>query len=1115
MNWATLAARGLRFHWRSHLGVLLGATLAAAILVGALAVGDSVRYSLRSLALARLGQVSLALSGGSRFFRAALADGIGAELRAPVAPVIVVRGTAASDDGERRAGRVQVIGADARFWQLGGSRPPAEATGETVVLNRRLAARLGARPGDEVLLRVEKPSLLSRDAPLSTVADASIALRLRVAGIAADADFGRFSLEANQIPPLNAVVPLATLQQALSMADRANVLLVGPVPAGGNAVAKANAALWKRWQLADAALELRELPGALELRTDRVFIDPPAAQAAQGAQPGARGVLTYFANELRVGDRATPYSTVTALPPPAGNAVLRDPLEVLLAGLNDDEIVVNQWLAQDLQARPGDLLRLTYYVVGPMRRLEERSRTFRIRGVVPIEGAAADRELMPAFPGVADRPNCRDWEPGIPVDLNRIRDQDEAYWDAHRGTPKAFVSLRAGQAMWNNRFGNLTAVRYPLGGATGAARKGARATVEACIRMALNPASIGLFFQPVREQALAATSPTMDFGQLFLGFSLFLIVAALLLAALLFSLGIEQRAEEVGTLLAVGIPHKGVRRLFLLEGAGVALLASLLGALLGTLYTRGVLRGLTGIWSGAVANSELRFHADSATIATGAAAAFLTALFSVWLVVRKQGRAPVRELLAPGAGTELPRGPGRRRRAPGVITAAIAFVGALGMIGAGLAGGAGEAAGAFFGAGALLLIAGLAACRVLLARLAEAPPERELTLPSLGARNSGRRPGRSLSAIALLACGSFMVVAVGASRHDPNQDAGRRASGTGGFAFFGESTLPVHHDLNRPDGQAEYGLDEEALRGVEVVPLRLREGDEASCLNLNRAQTPRILGVDPEALARRGAFTFSSTAAARRRPWELLGRREKDGAIPAIGDTNTVMWSLGKGAGDIVTLTDDQGQDLKLRIVGILSNSILQGGLLISEENFIRHFPERSGYQLFLVDAPAARRAEAAQELGRGLEDVGLELTPAAERLADFATVENTYLSIFALLGGLGLLLGSLGLGVVVLRNVLERRGELGLLRAVGFAVPALRRLVLSEHLLLLVLGLGVGLVAALLAVLPALRSPGAGVPVVSLAGILGGVCVSGFVWVWGATSLALRGPLMTALRNE
>ena len=91
--------------------------------------------------------------------------------------------------------------------------------------------------------------------------------------------------------------------------------------------------------------------------------------------------------------------------------------------------------------------------------------------------------------------------------------------------------------------------------------------------------------------------------------------------------------------------------------------------------------------------------------------------------------------------------------------------------------------------------------------------------------------------------------------------------------------------------------------------------------------------------------------------------------------------------------------------------------------------------------------------------------------------MQNTYLATFQSLGGLGLLLGTIGLAVVQWRNVLERRGELALLRAAGFPARMLAILVALENVLLLVLGLGVGLLAALVAVLPHLIGRGAAVP--------------------------------------
>lgn len=306
------------------------------------------------------------------------------------------------------------------------------------------------------------------------------------------------------------------------------------------------------------------------------------------------------------------------------------------------------------------------------------------------------------------------------------------------------------------------------------------------------------------------------------------------------------------------------------------------------------------------------------------------------------------------------------------------------------------------------------------------------------------------------------------------------------------------------------------------MQLRVREGDEASCLNLNRARKPRLLGVNPPALA--GRFTFAETARgfSREAGWQLLRPAPRGvnpqttsspagrdtaftEAVPAIGNANSIEWALGKNVGDTLDFIDEHGKRFTVRLVGAVANSILQGSLIINEAEFVKRFPSESGYRMFLIDAPSNSVPRVAATLSRALQDVGLELTSAVERLNAFDAVENTYLGTFQVLGGLGLLLGSAGLGLVVLRNILERRGELALLAAVGFRRRTLRKLVMGEHSVLLGLGLGLGAVAAAVAVLPALLSPGTQLPSGSLALTLGCVGVNGMLWTW------LRDPIRAA----
>jgi ABC-type antimicrobial peptide transport system permease subunit len=1077
-NKLALIVSNLRFYARGHLGTLLGVTVAGAILVGALAIGDCVRESLRDLALARIGRTTFVLGSGDRFFRSALAEDF-----QPAAAVLELPGTAATPDDAARANHVQILGVNTNFWALAQTPVSQEIPPNSVALNTALARQLRVKAGDTIILHVQKPSLLSQEAPISPREDVSTGMRLTVSAVVSDAQFGRFGLQANQASPLNAFLPLSVLQSKVDQPGRANLLLTsGPKPD-----------LKKHWTLADAGLEWRDVPDESELRSGRVFIDPAIVEAIG---TGRELILTYFVNELRDGQKTTPYSMVTAAEAP-----------LVPPDMKDDEIIVNQWLADDLQAKDGDELQLTYFVLGATHRLEQKTNSFRVRSLAPMEGPTADRTLMPDFPGIAKAEKTENWDAGFAIDMKKIRPKDEDYWKQYRGTPKAFVTLAAGRRMWGNRFGDVTAIRFP--------KNVSRQEVQREMLSKLDPAALGLTFTSVREQALAASSQSEDFGELFIYFSFFLVVAALILLALLFHFGLERRATEVGVLLAVGWRPAQVRRLLLLEGSVIAVVGGALGVAGGILYARAILFGLVTLWSAAVAESPLQFHVTAQTLAIGGVSGILISTLVIWLAVRGQAKRPARELLE--QGNELERavaGTKQRRRWAGWVALA-SGLGALALVVAALARHDTADVESFFGAGSLLLICGVAAAAVWLRALAARAVSRPLTLAGLGVRGCARQRLRSVAVVALLASGAFIIAAIQVFKLDSTRDSGLRSSGTGGFAFIGESSLPIVQDLNTKAGREFFGLDEKSLQDVSVVSLRVHDGDDASCLNLNRAQTPRLLGVNPQELKDR----FSMTGA-----WMLLEKEwqrrpaavpSEDDEIPAIGDEATITWALHKKIGDTVKYTDEHGRPFKVRLVGAVANSILQGSLIVGELAFVRHFPGEAGYRMFMVDAPSREAASVSAALTRGLRDRGLELTPAAERLNAFNAVQNTFLDTFQVLGALGLLLGSAGLGVVVLRNVLERRGELALLAAVGFTPRVLLRLVVAEHAVLQALGLSLGIGAALLALLPALLSPSARLSFVSLAVMLGLVFLSGLFWTWAAARLALRGELLPALRNE
>jgi len=1106
MTLLKLVIKSLLFYWKTNIAVFLAVVVSTAVLAGALAVGDSVDNTLKRIVEARLGNVQLALTTQDRFFTGQLANRLADELNVPAAGVLQLRGLITNSDSTKRANRVTLLGVNGDFYDIATATnpfPPGKNPG--VVLNEPLAVKLGIKAGDEVLLRISKPSFVPREVPLTPQDDLSVGFRLMVKAVANESQFGRFSLQSNQISPLNAFVPLKWLQEQLNRGEQVNMLLTGSGKKGEVTAETANKAVKNCWQLADAVLELRDLPAqnTLELRSSRVFIDNSVSEAAISSGKDAVGVLTYFVNELRAGNKTTPYSMVTAM------SRSSEAETIVPADMTEDEIVINQWLADDLGVKEGDVIEADYFILSKRRKLEERTSKFRIRAVVPIEGLAADSDLMPDFPGLAEVDNCRDWKPGIPIDLKKIREKDEDYWDRFRGVPKAFITLEAGQKIWANRYGNLTAVRYRLKADT-------REKLAERLLSKISPSSLGLYFQPVRVRGTKASDEGTDFGQLFIGFSMFLIAAALVLLGLLFVFGVEKRSNQAGILLAVGFSGKVVKRLFLIEGALLAITGTIAGILVGLLYTKFMIYGFASLWRAAVSGSNIVFSAKPATLLKSALAGVAVSVTAIWFALRKQLRRRPRQLLDENLQWQFFTTKQLSKGRFAFCLAAFAIAGAIFLLFVSGTGRSDTAAGAFFGAGTLLLIAGISLVHALLRVAAGSWKKPVVSITGLGLRNSTRRSGRSLAVVAMLASGVFLVIAVGANRHDPLANIHRPDSGSGGFALFGESSIGFLNDLDSSEGRKLLGLDNKQLADVRIVQLRIHDGDDASCFNLNRAQQPRLLGVDPGQFQQRKSFLFTRVIkAGETQGWNLLNLDLGDDVVAAIGDEATVKWALGKSVGDEIEYTDDKGQKFRLRLVAMLKNSILQGSLLISEDEFISRFPTEQGHRMLLIDTPEGKSTIVSGILSERLKDFGLEITTAGQRLADFSVVENTYLSIFQLLGSLGLILGSVGIGVVVLRNVLDRRGELAMLRAIGFDRNKLKRMVFYEHFGLLFCGLFVGTAAALLAVSPVLKEPGTEPPYLALVLTITGIAISGIIWIWMGTSAALSGKVLDGLRSE
>ncbi len=1165
----------LRHFARSSFAVIIGVALATAVISGALIVGDSVRGSLETLSLERLGGVDHVVRG-PRFFRQDLAAELAEAWKsdiATVAPAILVTGSVQTGQitsaTSRRAGHVEVYGVDAAFWKLAGVEPP----GEGLAISRRLAEQLELKVGDKASVVVEIPATIPRDALLGEREETVVELPTTVSRIFEDREMpGRFGLNPSQQLPLNAFVDLEELQTQLNLQHvpasarkkepekpaRINALLLGADrsnpgstrdPISAELAANLTVQLHRRLTMQDLTLRLvpNEAHGYLSLESERMLIDDGTIAAAEKVAKdhswATSPVLVSLLTEIENSRDASKFS-MYPISAGVGESVAgafealqftKGRFEMQGFLKNDDPptesgIVINEWLAEDLQVDVGDSVTLKYKVVGDTGELPELTRSAKIIGIVKLAGAGADPGLTPYVAGISDAEDPTKWREPFPLKKDRITQRDRDFWKPYRTTPKVFWHLPVAEALFKSRYGNRTSLR--IAPPTGVTPTDFAKTFEAAWLAGLDPSVTGLAVEPVKLRGLMAARGTTDFTGLFLGFSLFLIASALLLVSLLFRLGLEGRSREFGVLLGVGWTSRSVGRQVLTQGMTLAAIGGLLGIVGGVLYAGVMIYGLTTWWSGAVGTRALFLHVRATSLITGLLIAVVISSLMIWRTSRQLRAMSPRALLSNSglSGSTLGgQGTVRGRWVMLVsteISALLLVAGVLGLLPSSEAfAGFSIRTVAFFVGGLSALVASLSAfARWLAADSTAAVRGRGWrALATLAIRNAARNRSRSLLTASLIASATFLVVAVASGKRNPAVEAPRRDSGNGGYTLVAETNQPVLYDLNTPSGRTKAGVNlrskpdhEELLKQTRFTAFRMQPGENASCLNLYQTQLPTILGVPQaviEKLSKDRRFKFADTRDSN--PWGLLSAREPGGEIPVLGDMNTLQYSLHKGIGSTIEVADSNRRPQSLKVRGMLDGSVFQGVLLMSEENLLKLFPDTAGYRYFLIEVDPALASKVTTLLETDLADSGFDAERVADRLANFLSVQNTYLSTFQTLGGLGLLLGTVGLGVVMMRNVWERRSELALLRAVGYTTSMLRQIVLLENAFLLTFGLLAGSVAAAVAMAPHLLSIGADVSWPGLGLTILAVFAAGMLSSLAAVREVTRLPMLMALRVE
>ena len=897
----------------------------------------------------------------------------------------------------------------------------------SALLNSSLTKELDLGPADELVLRLPAAGMVPSGS-LFVSKNYTTSLRLTPSGTLSATEGGNLNLRNEQVIPFNVFVNRQELAEALGVEGRINLLMSNRM-LNESEVSKA-------WQPALSGLQTRRTNGEIQVSSSRIFLQKEVVETLCARDTSANRLFSYLANSLDRADKRIPYSFVTAVDRYNGQR------------LRKDEIWLSDYTAKRLQAHVGDTLRISYFHAKELKQLETDTLPLVVGRIMPLDIWQADSTLSANFPGLANVERCTDWDSDLPIDMEQITDEDEDYWNHYRATPKALIAYEAVAERWGNAYGVATQLRLR----------------QADLSL-LQPEQFGLQLIHPREAGLYAARNGVDFAGLFLALGFFIWVSALLLMLNPLKEMLYRRREEIALLRALGFSEKRLLSLFWKEASPVVAISAIVGAGVGLLYTALVMWLLGNVWQGATQTDGFGVYPQTATLIGGTLGSLLLTLGLLRWTLAKALREPA--LAQKGRATSVRK------------VKWLSLIWTIGTIGLTLLNALWWQSVPLFmllGAGWI----GMAACwgyaELLRRRQAAASPLRQTSL--VWATLYAQRK-QAIWAFLALAIGVFIVFAVGLNRKG-FADNEQIQTGTGGFTLWGESRVPIYQDLSIPEGRNKLALGDLSTETQIWQGLRY-QADDASCLNLNRVTQPTAVGFPLEAL-RESAFQIEQSLYSEDRTTTFNRLSQKEGDVyPALVDETVLTWGLMGQVGDTLYYTNDRGESVAIRLIGTLSNSILQGNLLMDRTLFSEIWPETGGSTLFLVKTPAAETKTAKQLIEQALHEYGVRITTTNDRLRQFNEVTDTYLSIFMTLGGLGLLIGLFSFIIVIRKNLAMRRDEIQLYRMLGFTDAGIETWLYRENRIVPIYALVAGSVGALVSV--GVNFPHAGITLWLMAG--------------------------------
>lgn len=1077
-----LIVKSLLFYRKQVLNQVAVVIILSLVITGSLLTGFSVRSSLKEAATGKLGNTGYLISSGLRYFDETVSDKLTGATGVKCISILETEAVIQKFDTGNYKENVKVFGISNNFFPFHETALKYVGPGEAAV-NETAASGMKLKPGDEIILTQKQISDLPANSPFAPSLGEIASYVFRVKYILKDSGKGNFSLTISQADRSTVFVNLTDI----SKTGRANRILVDyrNSPDEAEIYQKLKSVLTP----SDVGLRVRnnKATGSVGIISSRIFFDENLIGNIRETIPSASPLITYLVNGTRSKTSLNPYSFAAGVPESIYPEVQ-----------SGRKILVNRWLASDIGVSAGDSVILTWFEPDRINELTEREEAFEVSGIVDLEGKWDDPDLMPEFPGITGQVSCSRWDAGVKLKTELIRNKDEEYWNLYQGTPKIFMSYETGRQLWGNNFGPATAIRIPDGKE--------KEEVFLALTGNIDPAAAGFRIINIRDDMLKAASQSVDFSSLFIGLGFFIIISCLMLLALSVSSFLERRRDEIFTFFATGYSNKKIFYILLSENFIITSVSAFAGSIAGILFNFLVIKALNSVWSGAVNTSSLSPYTGILPLAGGFAITIIISFFIQYLRLRKY----LKEMS--GKESRVLRVPGREA---GMLKRLLTFIVLPGIILLFILSFANsDSVAVSYLTGGLIFAGLIIAFRYFLTIRPAVEKGNEAYLLSL--RYYAMYPSRAVLPVMLLASGLFAVIATGVNRLEITRNSLSVSGGTGGFLIWAETAVPVKENLNSAEGRKRHGLIYPPAETMRFMQAKRLPGDDASCLNLNHVSSPPVLGIDNGFLSEHKAFSFESLikGADPGDPWKLLDVTPARNTIYGFADQTVLQWGLKKSTGDTLVYVAENGEKLNIIIAGGLKSSLFQGYLLTGDSLFSEYFPSVPGSSVFLVSGKKDYFSNYVTLLNARFENYGIEVTDAKERLSSFFTVTNTYLSVFMVLGAFGMVLGVAGLGLVLMQNYRFRRREFGLMLALGFEGKMIRRIVISEQVVILAAGLLTGFAGALTATLPhtgKLQS----IPWISVILIAASVVIAGLTAIFLSLRSIRREPLLASLRRE